>query len=297
MDLPLPNEVLTDIFAHLQDSMSTLKALCLVSRGFAHVARPFLYSSLPLPFLRIRFRDRPGSGLVLDPAAYARFKAVTSDEASVSLKRAVKVVRMSGGGERAGRREYPERLDWTPQNVLATLLEKCDNLHGLQAENPLPNEVVEALDTLPSNPRLTHLFLPDPITASGFQRLVGNNSTLASLSLLLPTSSPHAASLATLDKFPPLPSLVNLTLLIQHSGRNLSSCATYLSTVFFNRTRLPLLAKLDVHFLCPGSWCCGFWRTSWRNSSPQMHMVGALPRLCKEAGVTLLVEGREVPEV
>ncbi|GAA5905827.1 hypothetical protein JCM6882_000471 [Rhodosporidiobolus microsporus] len=295
MELPLPNEILTEIFAVLQDSPSTLKSLCLVSRGFAHVARPFLYASLPLPFLRIRFRDRPGSGLVLDPAAYARFAAVTSDEASTSLKRAVKVVRMSGGGERAGRREYPERLEWTPESVLATLLDKCDNFHGVRIEDPLASEVVEALGILPSNPQLTTLYLDVVLSSSSFTTLVGEASTLTALYLSVPGS---IEALDVLD-LPSLPSLRNLTLVVQHSGVRFGSHAYHLRSDLFDRAFFPCLNRLNVSFVCGGwksPYCCDFWAATWSNPGPQLRMLGALPRLCKEAGVYLFVEGRELVE-
>ncbi|GAA5842391.1 hypothetical protein JCM11251_004214 [Rhodosporidiobolus azoricus] len=295
MHLPLPNEVLTDIFGNLQDSVATLKTLCLVSRGFAHVARPFLYTYLPLPFLRIRHRDRPGSALALDPTAYARFLAVTSDEASVSLTRAVKVVMMSGGARRVGRRDYPERLDWTP-HVLGALVKRCENLHTLKLDNPLGDEIGDALGALPSNPpRLTHLVLaatPTPVT---LDTLVGGHTALTSLYLTIPSTT---ASLSLLLDLPSLPSLVDLTLVVQHPGRKFRFSSAQLTPEFLDRAILPRMKRLGVFFVCKyrrRRSCCEFWWGSmFGGGGPQLEMIGALPSLCREVGVVLYVDGRMV---
>ncbi|GAA6039902.1 hypothetical protein JCM8097_006791 [Rhodosporidiobolus ruineniae] len=162
MELPLPNELLTLVFAYLD--VRTLRAVCLSTRGLAHVARPFLYSLLPLPFIHLR-----NHGFVLDPGAYARFKAVTDDDGTsgagnVSLRRAVKTVKITADGERTARRQYPERLEWTPKNVLSALVKTLDTV---------------AFRVFPSLPLLATLVQPISTNLRVLEApLVGKNSTV-----------------------------------------------------------------------------------------------------------------------
>lgn len=141
MTLPLPNEILSQIFIHL--NLSSLRSVFQASRGLAHVARPFLYTSLVLPF-----RTGRGVGTVLDPIAYARFKVVTDSPDQSHLKHAVKSVTLKGSGEWSERKEEAEKLEWTPERVLEALVSSCPRLKSLVVEDPQVQDVFDAIGRL-----------------------------------------------------------------------------------------------------------------------------------------------------
>ncbi|BGP15529.1 hypothetical protein JCM10213_006484 [Rhodosporidiobolus nylandii] len=286
MDLPLPNETLSGIFAHLDGDRETLKALCLTTRGLAHVARPFLYTALPLPFLLVR-----GSGLVLDPAAYARFSAVTDEQASVSLKRAVRSVEFSGKGERAGRRSFPGRLEWTPRKVLDTLLETCENLREVSLADPLAEDLADELGALPSTSSLDSLSLrTSSLSLEAFESLTADLApSLISISLRI-------GKVNEIYDLALFPNLRDLSLKVPHEGRR----AVRPLAEKMRLSRLTSLDRVDITFTCTERWsCCVFWRPptpySWAPGGPDYYMLGKLPDVCEAKDWELVVNGREVP--
>ncbi|GAA5872149.1 hypothetical protein JCM8547_003822 [Rhodosporidiobolus lusitaniae] len=272
MDLPLPNETLSAIFAYISDDFPTLLSLCFSSKGLAHVARPFLYSSLPLPFSFIR-----KSGLVLDPGAYARCKAVTEDGegANVSLRRAVRTVVMNCDGKRAARGSYPSRLQWTPKLLLETLLKTCDNLHELRVEDPNGQQVLQSLGTLPSSiSRLSTLFLSCDFDLASLPTLTSNLVSILPQFEFTVTKSYQAPNLLSFSAVRTIS--FHLDKAVSRSywqvPRKINLC--------WNAP--PNLEVVELFAASSGRW----WTP--RVSS----LLGDIPALCKQKGWTLKVNGK-----
>lgn len=155
---------------------------------------------------------------------------MTSDEASTSLRRAVKQVRFSGDGERASRRMQPARLEWTPKTVLKTLQDKCPCLHQLAVDNPMCPEVLDALGPLPSTSHFTSLDFScplDPQTIITFRHAIASNLTELAYRIERGSKPLDLTSFTSL-KF--------LSLDLEHSGRE--TLRKWSESAFFPGTHL-----------------------------------------------------------